>query len=80
MGIRQIRRCKDCGKKFTPRNQKLTPDQAVAAMPSQDARPAKQAAPVAANPEPADISAQPASVSGQVATASKVEVADGKQG
>ena len=28
LGIRRIRRCKDCGRKFTPRNQKRDPSQA----------------------------------------------------
>ena len=26
MGIRKIRRCKSCGRRFTPRNQKPVPD------------------------------------------------------
>jgi hypothetical protein len=81
MGIRQIRRCKDCGRKFTPRNQKVAPDPAVTAMPGQDARPAQQAAPVAATQEPVvDTGSQPASSPDQVVTAPKVEVANGNQG
>jgi len=80
MGIRQIRRCKDCGRKFTPRNQKPAQDHAAEAVPSQDAGPVQQTAPVAAKAEPADTSAQPASMSSQVVTAPKVEVANGKQG
>ena len=27
MGIRKIRRCKNCGRRFTPRNQKPVPDE-----------------------------------------------------
>ena len=39
LGIRKIRRCKSCGRRFTPRNQKPVPDEGAEATEAETAEP-----------------------------------------
>jgi hypothetical protein len=50
MGLRKIRRCKGCGRKFTPKSQKLTPTEALG--PIQPGSPESVEAEVGASVEP----------------------------